>query len=58
MAEKPLSRFPVPQLEEMPADIRDQLVAVQARTGFIPMCLSCWRIAPLSCGRLWPIIRH
>ena len=36
MAEKPLSRFPVPQLEEMPEDIRDQLVAVQARTGFIP----------------------
>lgn len=36
MAEKPLSRFPVPKLEEMPEDIRDQLVAVQARTGFIP----------------------
>jgi uncharacterized peroxidase-related enzyme len=36
MAEKLLSRFPVPKLEEMPKDIRDQLVAVQARTGFIP----------------------
>ena len=36
MAEKPLSRFPVPELEEMPEDIRAQLVAVQAHTGFIP----------------------
>jgi uncharacterized peroxidase-related enzyme len=36
MAEKPLSRFPVPQLEEMPEDIRAQIVAVQAQTGFIP----------------------
>jgi uncharacterized peroxidase-related enzyme len=36
MAEKPLSRFPVPELEEMPEDIRAQLVAVQAQTGFIP----------------------
>ena len=36
MTEKPLSRFPVPKLEEIPADIRDQLLAVQEQTGFIP----------------------
>lgn len=36
MATKPLSRFPVPQLAELPQDIREHIVAVQEKTGFIP----------------------
>ncbi|NOX68664.1 MAG: peroxidase-related enzyme [Gammaproteobacteria bacterium] len=36
MAAKPISRFPVPDLEDLPEDIRERIVAVQEKTGFIP----------------------
>ena len=32
----PISRFPVPALSDMPADIRKRLLAVQEKAGFIP----------------------
>jgi uncharacterized peroxidase-related enzyme len=32
----PISRFPVPDLADMPADIRDRLIRVQEKSGFIP----------------------
>src|SRR5579859_755509 len=32
----PISRFPVPDLADMPEDIRDRILAVQEKTGFIP----------------------
>ncbi|AFK53330.1 MAG: alkylhydroperoxidase [Tistrella sp.] len=32
----PISRFPVPSLDEMPEDIRDRLLKVQEKSGFIP----------------------
>ncbi len=32
----PVSRFPVPELADMPADIRDRILAVQEKSGFIP----------------------
>lgn len=32
----PISRFPVPALEDLPDDIRERIVAVQERTGFVP----------------------
>jgi uncharacterized peroxidase-related enzyme len=32
----PISRYPVPTLEEMPEDIRARLLAVQERAGFVP----------------------
>ncbi|MGD9884907.1 MAG: peroxidase-related enzyme [Reyranella sp.] len=31
-----ISRFPVPALAEMPDDIRDRILAVQEKSGFIP----------------------
>jgi len=31
-----ISRFPVPALEDMPEDIRNRLVAMQEKSGFIP----------------------
>ncbi|MBR0669600.1 peroxidase-related enzyme [Neoroseomonas soli] len=34
--EPPISRFPVPTLAEMPDDIRERLLAVQEKSGFIP----------------------
>ena len=32
----PISRFPVPQLKDLPADIRQRIEAVQEKSGFIP----------------------
>ena len=32
----PISRFPVPSLDALPADIRDRIMAVQEKAGFIP----------------------
>jgi uncharacterized peroxidase-related enzyme len=32
----PISRYPVPRLEDMPADIRDRILAVQQKSGFVP----------------------
>lgn len=31
-----VSRFPVPELEDMPEDIRERILAVQEKSGFIP----------------------
>jgi uncharacterized peroxidase-related enzyme len=36
MPELPISRFPVPTLDDMPPDIRERLRAVQEKAGFIP----------------------
>lgn len=35
-ANKPVSRYPVPALEDLPADLQERIVDVQAKTGFIP----------------------
>ena len=32
----PISRFPVPSLEELPADLRERIAKTAAKTGFIP----------------------
>jgi len=36
MSDKPLSRYPVPKLEDLPPDIRDRILTVQEKAGFIP----------------------
>jgi uncharacterized peroxidase-related enzyme len=36
MTPKPISRFPVPELKDLPADIRERIVAVQEKSGFVP----------------------
>ena len=36
MTAPPISRYPVPQLDEMPADIRARMLEVQEKAGFIP----------------------
>ena len=33
---KPLSRFPVPSLEELPEDLRERMKGVEEKSGFIP----------------------
>ncbi|WP_294932224.1 peroxidase-related enzyme [uncultured Paracoccus sp.] len=32
----PISRFPVPEVADLPEDIRDRILAVQEKSGFIP----------------------
>jgi uncharacterized peroxidase-related enzyme len=36
MSNHPISRFPVPELKVLPEDIRDRILTVQEKTGFIP----------------------
>lgn len=36
MADRPISRFPVPELAELPDDLRERIVAIQERSGFVP----------------------
>jgi alkylhydroperoxidase family enzyme len=36
MDAKPISRFPVPALEDLPADVRERILAVQEKSGFVP----------------------
>lgn len=36
MSEQPISRFDVPDLEDLPDDIRQQILAVQDKSGFVP----------------------
>jgi len=36
MTKPPISRYPVPDLNDLPDDIRDRILAVQEKAGFIP----------------------
>ncbi len=36
MSALPVSRYPVPELANLPADIRDKIFAVQEKAGFVP----------------------
>ncbi len=36
MTDLPISRFPIPSLDEMPDDIREMIETVQEKSGFIP----------------------
>jgi uncharacterized peroxidase-related enzyme len=36
MTDKPISRFPVPELATLPQDIRERILAVQEKAGFVP----------------------
>ncbi|MGX5660197.1 peroxidase-related enzyme [Castellaniella ginsengisoli] len=36
MTKPPISRYPVPDLNDLPYDIRDRILAVQEKAGFIP----------------------
>jgi len=36
MSTLPVSRYPVPELANLPADIRDKILAVQEKAGFVP----------------------
>src|SRR6185436_9868124 len=41
-----LSRFPIPQLDALPEDIRSRIVAVHEKAGFIPNVFLAWAYRP------------
>src|SRR4029077_14767311 len=41
-----ISRFPIPELDTLPADIRTRIVAVQEKAGFIPNVFLAWAHRP------------
>ena len=36
MTEHPISRFPVPEIKDLPEDIRDRILGIQEKSGFVP----------------------
>ena len=36
MSEKSISRFPVPELNNLPKDIREKILTIQEKSGFVP----------------------
>ncbi|MBV8031749.1 MAG: peroxidase-related enzyme [Betaproteobacteria bacterium] len=36
MGAKRISRYPVPELKQLPGDVRERIVAVQEKSGFVP----------------------
>lgn len=41
-----ISRFPVPELDELPSDIRARILAVQEKAGFVPNVFLAWAHRP------------
>lgn len=36
MTDRPISRFPVPEIADLPDDVRERILAVQEKAGFVP----------------------
>ena len=36
MTDKPISRYPVPEINDLPEDLREMVLAVQEKAGFVP----------------------
>ena len=36
MADKPISRYPIPDINDLPEDIKSTILKVQEQSGFIP----------------------
>jgi len=36
VSSQPISRFPVPELADLPGDVRERILAVQEKSGFVP----------------------
>ena len=49
MSDKPISRYPVPGLDELPEDLRDRIVAVQEKAGFVPNVFLALAHRPSEC---------
>ena len=41
-----ISRFPTPEIDSLPDDIRDRILGVQEKAGFVPNVFLTFAIAP------------
>ena len=41
MSDKPISRFPIPDINDLPEDIKQRILSVQEKSGFIPNVFLC-----------------
>ena len=46
-----MSRYPAPELSNLPEDIRAKVLEVQAKAGFVPNVFWPWRAGRPSGGR-------
>lgn len=49
MPNQPISRFKVPELKDIPTDLREKILAVQAKTGFVPNVFLAMASRPDEC---------
>jgi|TARA_S200000501_G_scaffold97248_2_gene90580 uncharacterized peroxidase-related enzyme len=49
VSDKPISRYPVPELDELPEDLRDRIMAVQEKAGFVPNVFLALAHRPNEC---------
>ncbi len=49
MSNQPISRFKVPALKDVPTDIKEKILAVQAKTGFVPNVFLAMAARPDEC---------
>ena len=54
MTDHAISRFPVPDVTDLPEDLRTRILAVQEKAGFVPNVSWFWPIGPRSCAPSWP----
>ncbi|MCP4828699.1 MAG: peroxidase-related enzyme, partial [Proteobacteria bacterium] len=46
---KPISRYPVPALDDLPQDLRDRIMTVQEKAGFVPNVFLALAHRPAEC---------
>ncbi len=51
------SRYPLAELKDVPEDIREQILKVQEKAGFIPECVRCARATPGGISRVLRLLR-
>jgi hypothetical protein len=54
MMSTPISRWPVPEIKDLPEDLRARILDVQAKAGFVPNVFSPSRTAPKRRGHFSP----
>lgn len=53
-SDKPISRFPVPRVDELPDDLREMVLKIQEKTGFIPNVFLALAHRPDECRAFSP----
>ena len=55
MSDAPISRYPVPALDDLPEDVRARILEVQEKAGFVPNVFLALAHRPPSSARSSPI---